>query len=447
MTVEQFTGSNGALSVTKCNVINRGLIRRLSSLLPRRHTKWFAAVEQVGISANNFLFSILIVQFGGIGTLGQYSFWFVMCQFLSMLAVGLCIRQMVLLVANSTVKKQQSTLAANCRIVLNFQILQSAALIFIVWIKPPSESPVIFLLSVIAFTASLNASELFRQYLYMRQRQRLSFVYTAVALSTSFLMFVGLAVSGYVEQIGQMAFWMLALGQAIYVGITISVIPNFYKEVKAAKAIRAEVQKEQLKQGLPLLGGMLVTWLQNKSVTPILMFTMGPLIVGYYALATMIMSPANMVIAGLNKNALPQLRRAYGDGDEPKLLKSIKVHSRTCFTVIAVYLFLAIVVWVIGRSLGYLAIEQVVASMLALVLVTAVLSNLRFWYSQHYVVKMQFDFLFRIGIVAAAITVSIMLFSGLVLKNALFVIAASAIGELCLLFALRRKLKTTVPSV
>jgi len=427
--------------------MNAGVLRRASRLLPKRHSKWFAAVEQVGISANNFLFTVLIVKFGGVETLGEFSFWFVVCQFLSILAVGLCIRQMVLLVANDTVEKQRSTFAANCRIVLSFQLMQSAALIFLVWIKQPDESPIMFLLSVIAYTASLNASELFRQYLYMRQRQRLSFLYTAIALSISFISFVVLILSGYVEYLSQMAFWMHALGLTLYVAIAMSVMPFLYRDVREAKSIRSNVQKKQLEQGLPLLGGMVVTWIQNKGVTPILMFTMGPLIVGYYALATMILAPANMIIAGLNKNALPQLRRAYGDGDESKLLQSIKGHSRTCFTVIAIYLALAIAVLVFGQYLGFFVVEKVVASMFLLVLLTAVLSNYRFWYSQHYVVKMQFEFLFRIGVVAAAVTLSIMLFSGAVLHNALLVIAASAIGELCLLFALRRKLKATVPAV
>ena len=429
------------------NVINKGSLRRVSQLMPKSHNKWFAAMEQVGISANNFLFSLMIVKFGDIATLGQFSFWFVVCQFFSILAVGLCIRQMVLLVANASLKKQRSALAANCRIVLSFQILQSAALIFLVWLKPPNQSPILFLLSVIAFTASLNASELFRQYLYMRQRQRLSFVYSAVALSTSFILFTVFVVSGFSEQLGLMAFWMMALGQTLYAIIAVSVVPQFVQQIKAAKAIRMDVQKEQFEQGLPLLGGMVVTWLQNKSVTPILMFTMGPLIVGYYALATMIMSPANMIIAGLNKNALPQLRRAYGDGDESKLLESIKAHSRTCLTVIIVYLLLAILIWIVGKSFGHFTIDKQITKMLLLVVITLLLSNFRFWYSQHHVVKMQFEFLFRIGIVAAAITVCIMLFSGIVLKNALLVIAASAIGELCLLFFLRRKLKATVPTV
>jgi len=429
------------------SLINEQSLRRISRLLPKRHTKWFAAVEQVGISANNFLFSILIVQFGGIGTLGQYSFWFVVCQFLSMLAVGLCIRQMVLLVANSSVEKQRQAFAANCRIVMNFQVIQTAVLVFLVWLKPPTESSFLFLLSVVAFTASLNACELFRQYLYMRHRQRLSFLYTGIALSISFVLFFILVFTGSSNQPGQLAFWTQALGQALYVVIVISVTPRFFKNIQAAEAIEADTQKEQLEQGLPLLGGMLVTWLQNKSVTPILMFIFGPLVVGYYALATMILSPANMVIAGLNKNALPQIRRAYGDGDEPNLLKSIKGHSRTCFMVIAVYVTLAVLIWTIGTTMGYFQVDRNVATMFLWVLFVALLSNARFWYSQRFVVLMQFDFLFRIGIVAAAITVAIMLFSGLVLKNALLVIAASAVGELCLLFLLRRKLKAAVPSV
>ena len=422
-------------------------MRRVSRLIPKRYTKWFAAAEQVGISANNFLFSILIVKFGGVGVLGEYSFWFVLCQFLSMLAAGLCIRQMVLLYADDTVEKQRVAIAANFQIVLSFQFLQTAVLVLLVWLKPPGDSPFVFLLSVVAFTACLNLSELFRQYLYMRRRQRLSFIYTGVSLAISVVFFTGFVFSGRVGDLAQFAFFMQALGLFIYVITAISVMPNFLKELKMSNEVRSEIQKSQLEHGVPLLGGMLVTWLQNKSVTPILMFTMGPVVVGYYALATMIMSPANMIIAGLNKNALPHIRRAYGDGDVSNLLKTIKVHSRTCFIVLAVYVILATVVLLAGTALDKFATQKEFTLMFVLVVIVFLLSNYRFWGMQRYVVQMKFGFLFRIGVIATAITVSIMLFSGIVLKNALFVILASAIGELCLIYMLRRKSEAPLPPV
>jgi len=429
------------------SLVNERSMRRVSRIFPKRFTKWFAAAEQVGISANNFLFSILIVKFGGVGVLGEYSFWFVLCQFLSILVVGLCIRQMVLLYADSTVEQQRIALAANFQIVLSFQFIQTAFLVFIVWLKPPDESAFTFLVSVVAFTACLNLSELIRQYLYMRRRQRLSLIYSGVSLAVSFMLFAIFLFTDRVENPAMFAFFMQALGLFIYIATAISAMPNFLKELKASNKVRREIQNNQLEQGVPLLGGMVVTWLQNKSVTPILMFTMGPVVVGYFALATMILSPANMIIAGLNKNALPHIRRAFGDGNESEMMKAIKPHSRTCFMVISVYIVLATAVLVVGSLLEKFTTKEEFTAMFLVVVFVFLLSNYRFWRMQPYVVQMKFGYLFRIGVIAAAITLSIMLFSGIVLKNALLVIVASAVGEICLIYMLRRKSEASIPTV
>ena len=65
-------------------------------MLPRRNNKWYAAIEQSSLSANNFFYALVIVKFASIGDLGVYTFWFVVCQFMAMLTMGLATRQMVL---------------------------------------------------------------------------------------------------------------------------------------------------------------------------------------------------------------------------------------------------------------------------------------------------------------------------------------------------------------
>jgi len=78
----------------------------MSRVLNKRHAKWFAAVEQSGLSANNFIYSAIVLHTFGVASLGEYGFWFVICQLMAMIVMGLTIRQMVLQAANTEFARQ-----------------------------------------------------------------------------------------------------------------------------------------------------------------------------------------------------------------------------------------------------------------------------------------------------------------------------------------------------
>jgi len=411
----------------------------------RRNNKWFAALEQSGLSGCNFLYSLLIIQLAGVSDLGVYSFWFVVCQFMGMLTIGLSTRQMVLQFSDEPFAAQRRGFATTCRLVAGLQLAQAALIGGMVMIHPPTAGALVLWLALTAYSASLNYAELFRQYYYLRSRQRLSFWFSATSLTFSTAAFVLFMVVGSVEAPELSAFWFLALGN---LGFVYSAHRALSRSGAVAAPRLAEVIalcRTYWKPGIPATGGMLVTWMQNQSATPLLMFMLGPLWVGYYSLARMIVMPVNMLTAGLSKSALPQIRRAFGDGDGDALERSIEGHRRTNLNLVYGYVVLVGLVWGVGRYFGRFKAGDALIPMFVATVLVLILSNLRFWKTQHFVVRMRFGLLLRLGIYASAVTVAMMLGGGLVLESAFWVVLAPALGEVLLILMLRHHLRKLAP--
>jgi|GEM_PF-1665865 len=416
-------------------------LRVLSRVLHKRHGKWYAAVEQSGLSGSNFLFSLLIVRSDGVAALGEYGFWFVICQLLAMIALALAVRQMVLQAADRGVREQRFALTATLWIVLALQAVQTLAIVVFVLLRTPESHAIEFAVSLMVYTAILNLSVLFRQYFYMRGRQRLSMLYTTLGLTMGFAAFVAFVLFGDDGSLALFAFWFLALGHGLYLLLAAAHSSTLRLLRAGTNRPIGEVVREYWQPGLPSMGGMAVTWLQNQSVTPLLMLMMGPLAVGYYQLARMVITPVNMVTQGLAMSALPQIRRAWGNGDEAALQRSIAGHLRLSMRVVAGYLLALVPLWIGTSALGLFDSGQALLPMFCATVLVMILSNYRFWYSQPYVVRLEFGFLLRLGIGASALAVLGMLVAGYGLGSESLVILGSAVGEIYLIVVLRRRLK------
>ena len=430
----------GVAAVPGGGAASRRRLRTVSRLLRRRHGKWHAAVEQAGLSANNFLYSLLIVRLVGVDALGVYGFWFVMCQLLANLNVSMVINQMVLRVADGTVAEQRTVLAATFRLLLALQAVQTLALSALVALRPPEHGAIGFTLAVVAYTATLNLAEAARQYLYMRSRQRLSLIYTAFGLSIGAAGFALELFLDPVREPANAAFWFQALGQACYVAIALSAFHRPRQAWLDSREVVADVGRSYWRHGRFATAGAAVTWLQNQSVTPLLMFLFGATAVGYYHVARMIVTPVNMIATGLAKSALPQVRRAWGTGDPDALAAEASVHRSLNMRLVVGYVALAGAVLAVGSIAGLIELRPGVLWMFAATVFVMILSNYRFWTSQQFVVRMRFAYLLRLGIVASALTVAAMLVAGAVLRDAALVILASAIGEIFLIVVLDKAL-------
>ncbi len=415
-------------------------LKWVSQVLPKRNNKWFAAIEQSGLSANNFFYSLVIITFAGVGELGVYAFWFVVCQFMGMLTMGLATRQMVLEYADKSWVERLNGFWATCAIVLVLQVVQVLMLGALVHFFPPENGALVFWSALAVYSVSFNLAELYRQFYYMGSRQRLSLCYSTISVASGALGFLVFSISRVFDAPELSAFWFLACGNLIYIAFTYCSMKQRIQVSGPSSATARQLFQQYRKHGVPATGGMLVTWMQNQSVTPLLMFMLGPLVVGYYSVARMIITPLNMVTTGLSKSALPQIRKAYGDGNQPALDLAIRAHRQTNMRIVYYYVTLVVIGGLLTQLFGMLDASDTQIAMFVATLLVASLSNYRFWISQYFVVRMQFGIILRLGIVASCATVIMMLIGGLVAKSALWVVFGPALGEIILIFTTKHKL-------
>ena len=430
----------GCRCVSDCNVVNNRQLRWVARMLPRRNNKWYAAIEQSGLSANNFFYTLVIVKFASIGDLGVYTFWFVVCQFMAMLTMGLATRQMVLEHASKSSIDQIRGLRTTCLIVLALQAVQVALLYAFVQTYPPHGHAFLFWLALTVYCISFNFAELFRQFYYMFSQQRLSLYFSTISLGCGALLFLVFAASGTSDALELSAFWFLASGNLFYIVCTNIKLRQRILSAGSGSESTSQLFQRYNKHGVPATGGMLVTWMQNQSVTPLLMFMFGPVVVGYFSIARMIVTPVNMVTTGLAKSALPQIRKVYEADGHSALLSAVRGHRRIGMRTAFFYFILVGIAVVAARFFALLQVnDYLIAMLLATALVTC-FSNYRFWISQYFVVRMQFKTLLHLGIFASCITVTIMLIGGLFFNSTLLVVTAPACGEVILIYALSRLL-------
>jgi len=421
--------------------VNTQQLKWLAKKLPKRNNKWFAALEQSGLSASNFFFSLVIIKFAGISELGAYTFWFVVCQFIAMLTMGLATRQMVLEFADKTSKDQRNGFRATCRVVLAMQVGLVLVLGALVRFYPPSDNALGLWVALGLYSASFNFVELHRQFYYLTSRQRQSLWFSGLSLGLGALGFLVFVLIGVIDAPEISAFWFLAFGNLMYVVLAIR--SGWAKRsIGVTESISPWVLcRRYWRYGVPATGGMFVTWMQNQSATPLLMFMLGPLAVGYYSVARMIVTPVNMVTTGLAKSALPQIRRALGGGNLSALTSAVHAHCRTSMRIVYGYVFVVGLGWLVVRFFGIVESGGALVELFIATVLVMILSNYRFWISQNFVVQMQYITLLRLGIVASCATVIMMLIGGMVFKSAIWVVIAPAIGEIILILTLSQKLK------
>lgn len=365
--------------------------------------------------------------------LGEYGFWFAVCQFMALIANGLAIRQMVLTSASLGIRKQAAYLVSTIKLVFLLQLVQAVLLVSVTYIRFGEVSSLAFTGSLIAYTASLNFSELFRQFFYMRSRQRASLVYTALSSSVGTIVFFLVLYSEVASNPTLLAFLFLSLAQFTY---CICVLCHSKRLIVNSENNAMDSIAEWgifLNRGLRSTLGMVVTWFQNQSVTPMLMFMAGPVTVGVYQLARMFITPINMITTGLSKSALSQMRKEYGKGGDQALQDAVTNHQRTSLRVVGFYTLLILSGWVLNEWIQFIQVVDGLPAFAFVVVVQMVLSNYRFWISQPFVIRMQFNLLLKIAVSVAIFTMIMMLVAGLLLENSVLIASAPVFGEILLI--------------
>ena len=299
-------------------------------------------------------------------------------------------------------------------------------------------------LGATVYVAGLFISDLFRQFLYTQKKQRLSLIYTSIGCSVSFVLLLLIASTGSNHLLYQYAYYCLAAGLFVAIALNRSCFKYFFQERKASLPYTVKRFIEFSQQGKLAAAGIGVTWLQNQSITPLLMFTMGPKAVGIYNLARMVFSPVTIINTGLARNALPQSRSIFISHGIEDLRRVLKGHAKTSMKIAFSYVLATIAVVVLNETFGFIPHNSQFLPAVVSTGIVMLLTNYRFWISQNYIVRMQFSTLLRIGVVASFIAVTFMLVTGNVFGSLVIVIFAAALGEIYQIWTLSRGLSSNI---
>ncbi len=405
-------------------------------LLPRAmklEPQYFGIAEQILLSASNMLASLLVVYAADMRWFGIYSFIFVLTTLVGAFLSTLLHRQMILQIASLSSDERRRIFLATLTIQAVLMLIVGVLLSVFLYVFAHTWLVLNYrleLIAALAFISVYNFYDLCRQYLYVLDGQAYSFrctlIYTAILLLGMLWLYSMIDSSKVVA--GMYALFCVAL--------LTSLASNRWCQREYAKARWTSWQDVWqvftgfLDQGRFRLVGMMVTWLQNQSMNPFLMWVSGPLAAGYFSMARLLVMPMAVVNQGLTNSTTPQLRRLFqADGSEP--LKRRIAHFNRLNLVLSV-LYLAVL------GLAYLTelLDRFVPSFdqvrwyLLIWIVTLLVTMYRYWLGQLFVVRLQFRFLMLVGIAALIVSMTGMVSVGFFLGNIHVALLFIVVGEM-----------------
>ena len=378
------------------------------------------------------LISLAVVSFAGISALGIYSFIFVVTTFLAAIASTLLHRQMVLFVAAEPQadKERAFTATVYCQSALFVFLFCVAATL--ISVAPKSGIIDKFIPEIGAafgFLVTFSFHELFRQYLYVNDK----YVYalSRCLLFGTALLFGTVYAVWFVDH-DSFVFQMLL---CLFLAYGVSVISNYYcirtiwLNRKLGIGYCLEVARRYWQDGRYRLQGLVLTWAQNQSINPFLMWVSGPLMAGYFSLARLLVMPLATVNQGLITGSVPMLRRSYKSSGSTGLSKQVKSILALILTVSGIYVCVLLMAQYSDFLRNLIPDYQNIKHILWIWIVTIVLSIVRAWYTQYFTVTMKFRFLMQIAYISVTITMLGLLTLGAGLGLLLAAICFVAIGE------------------
>jgi len=395
--------------------------------------QYFGIGEQIMLSGANMLASLVVVAAADMRWFGIYSFIFVLTTFAGAFLSTLLHRQMILQIASSSQEDRR-------RIFLATQLIQALVIVcagLLVWLFVVlfDDSWLVVnyyteLVAAVVFIGVYNVYDLCRQYLYVLDKLAYSFRCTLIYL---LVLLAGLGLVYFFVDAPDVVASMYFL---FIVALVASLLSNLrcQEEYLSAQWISwryvYQVLVSFFDQGRFRLVGMLITWLQNQSMNPFLMWISGPLVAGFFSMARLLVMPMAVVNQGLTNSTTPELRRVFqSDGCGP-LKASIKRYNRLNQGLSVVYLVVLLVAHFSGLLERFVPSYEHVRWFLLIWVVTLLVTMYRYWLGQLFVVRMQFRFLMQVSIAALAVSMTGMVAVGLLVGNVHLALAFVVIGEL-----------------
>lgn len=377
--------------------------------------------------------SLVVVSTAGMAKFGVYSFIFVLTTLAGAFLSTLLHRQMTLHIASSADESRRQVFLATLLIQTTIICIALLAcfLLMVVFSKTSFVDTYRFkIIAAVVFVGVFNTYELCRQYLYVLDEQSYSLrctVLYAFALALGFLVLYLRA-----NEVNVVAYTYFLFAASLLVSLLAN--RRCQNEIAASKRVTVEFALSTFAmffdQGRFRIVGMLVTWLQNQSMNPFLMWASGPLAAGYFSMARLLVMPIAVVTQGLTNSTIPRLRRMFQSAGTQSLKDGIKRYSLLNLAMAAVYLTALGIAQMTGILERFVPSYSEVRVYLLIWVVTLLVTMLRYWLGELFVIRMQFRFLMKVSIVAAVVSVSGMIMTVQLSGNVYLALLFVVVGEL-----------------
>lgn len=386
--------------------------------------------------------SLVVVKSAGVSWFGIYSFMFIMTTLASAILSTMLHRQMLLEISTFEVDERRRVFLAT--LIMQAVLLMMSLGITLLILKVLN-IPATFatyrneILAACVFVCIYNFYDLCRQYLYATDNQVYSFRCTAIYVGGVCLGLLWILFKTDAERVVSAVFLVFSIGLAI------SILSNriCLNDTRNAQWLGWRyvwsIFLQYFSKSRYRLVSLFVTWTQNQSMNPFLMWVSGPLAAGYFSLARLLVMPMSVINQGLVNSTTPTLRRIFKNETLENLVQKISSLYRRSMAFSALYLAALCGAHISGLFDRFVPDYNEVKLYLLIWIATLLISTYRFWIGQYFVVSMQFRFTMRVGCVALAVSLTGMVITGYWLGNIhlalLFVIA----GELVTIFFFLRK--------
>jgi len=407
-----------------------------------------SVVEQILLSASNFIAALVVVALSGMEALGVYSVVLIVANYAKSVFATVLHRQMVLAISAKSTGTRNGVLLAT----LSVEVLFAAILVllcigvgFLIEHLTAIEHAFTLMISVAAYIVSSALFDLFRQFLYAADQQVFSLKCTASLVA---LQFAGLAALLLLKDASvPVFFYFIVLSIGFFGGIAINyVCVQIVRQAKwrgwqySFAKMRSYWQHARFS-----LVGMSITWLQNQSVTPLLLILTNPLIVGYFSFARLMVMPLSVVNQGLINNSTPQLRRLATKNTPASVSARLRELSNVNMIISLVYILLLGVGHMSGLFDALVPDYNAIAWFLGFWIISLIATMQRFWQSQFFVVNMRFKFLLISSSIVALFSLSGMITVGYMFDNVMLPLLFFIGGELLFIVILSQARRNYTP--
>lgn len=364
------------------------------------------------MSLANLASSFVLIAVAGVTWFGVYSFILVFSLLAHQSAMSLLHGQMTLRISGKPRAIQNATLRATTT--LNTVFFISLAALGVLAAQIPVVRDFLTLypfetLAAVAYTFLLSSFELSRRFLYVLARQDLALKYTTVYATC---LTIGLALT-YFNAAPDSAIVYLLISHCISLIIGVASNSVTVSSVMGGRALTIG-QTASLFQRLFTHGrfgflGMLITWAQNQSLTPILMWAGGATVVGQFNIARLLTMPIVVLNAGITNSAIPKLREAFQkQGRQTVRLRTQRLALNN-FLMCLLYLLGLLALHFSSLLARFVPDYNHVKVYLILWSLVAVAIMLRTWLTQYFAVALQFRFLLMASCTATAVSLFLMM--------------------------------------